>query len=167
MQLHTFLLARDGDVLCVLANRNQRTRLDVVVSAVLHQIFDCLTRIGAFLHLVKHNHRLPFVQLHAILSLQSQENEAQRTEVIKHPLRFLACLVEVDEDIRAILLLGERFRQSRFAYTPHALDQQSRLSLFFLLSLQHSVVQFPLENELYFLHILTFKFILLSQILII
>ena len=57
---------RQGDILHVHANRDERTRFDVVIAPVRDQCLDEFPRLRTSLHLVKDNERLSFMQRHLV-----------------------------------------------------------------------------------------------------
>lgn len=78
-----FLLTGDEDVPGVPAYRDERTGLDVVVAAVLDELFDGLPRPRTHLDLVEYDQRLPVEQPGRIPQLELEEQVVEVGHVVE------------------------------------------------------------------------------------
>lgn len=130
VHLDLALFRRHDYAFHVLANRDERTRLDVVVAPVRDEVLDGLASAGKALHLVKDDEGLAREQTRAILQRENLEEAVEiaqvLVEVVPHDPRGAG---EVDEDVGAVVLARELLDDRGLADAPGAFDQQRRAPL--------------------------------------
>ena len=110
-------------MLCIFANRDERTCLDIVITMISHQRLDCLPGQRLELDLIKNDKRLSFHQTDTINELQSEKDVIQVGYVIEKITNFSGTLSKVDKNIGFIFLACELLYDSGFANTACPLYQ--------------------------------------------
>lgn len=105
--LHALLLARYEDACGVLANRDERPRLDIVVAPILHECLYRLSGKRTQLDLIEDYERRALVELRLVAQLKLQEQVVEVGHVIKETSNVKRRLCKVNADVAAVLLLGE------------------------------------------------------------
>ena len=77
--------------------------------------------------------------------LELQENEIHVHQIIKQGLHLFGSLVEVNENIRFILVLGKLFDESGLAHTTRPFHQDGRLAILRPLPFQKTIVKLSFE----------------------
>ena len=124
-----FLVTGDEDVPGVPVYQDERTGLDVVVTAVPDELFDGLPRPRTHLDLVEYDQRLPVEQPGRIPQLELEEQVVEVGHVVEQFADITGRLGEIYEYVAAVLAPGELLHDGRLAHTPRALDQHGRPAL--------------------------------------
>ena len=138
----------DENLLDVLLDGNQRTSLNVVVSAVLDKMLDGFTSPRETLHFVKDDDRLAAVKRYAVFRAEDYEESVQVVQVILKGVEYGGThVIEIDEDVGLVLRLGELFHDGGLANTSSPFHEQGFGSFGRLLPFKQFGVYLSFENH--------------------
>ena len=138
------LLAWNENVLDVLVDRYQRTRLDVVVASVGDEMLDCLSRTRELLNLVEDDECVPLYEPGMCDALEVEKESVKVIKVlVENALQLRLRLAEIHEDVACIFVLGELLDDIALPYTTRSVYQERRRSVAFRLPFQKFVIYLP------------------------
>jgi hypothetical protein len=146
--IDTHLLARDNNLLTLLADRDEGASLDIVVAVVGDEVLDSLTGEGAELDLVENDDRLTLVESDVIDKLELEEDIVDIGEILEEVEHGRRGGGEVDEDEGLVFVACELDGESRFADAAGALYEHSGVAAGLLLPLKKLSISLTLENYL-------------------
>ena len=85
IHIDRFFLARNHYTFHVLVNADERACLNVIVSAISHQVLDCLPCNGIQLDFVKDDYGLTFVQGRTLESFNVAKKKSMFEKLLKTP----------------------------------------------------------------------------------
>ncbi len=131
-------------VFYILVYADERPRLYIIVTTILHQILNGSTGLRIKLHLIEHYHGITRMQRHVEIQGYIAEEQVQVLQIhVKDFHQVIICIVEVHQDVAFVLLLCKLLHDVALAYSTGTVYHQGGLALCILLPQQHFIVYFP------------------------
>ena len=146
VHLRSLFFRRYEDILHVLAYRDERTGLDVVVAPVFHKSLDSLAGRRIELNLVEYDDGVALGQALSLQQKQVSKERVEITDIVKVLAHVDSVEREVDEQIVGIVLLRKSLCNGTLPNAPCALNQQCCSAIGDLFPFCNSVVRFALEK---------------------
>ena len=124
IHLQLFFLGWYKDVLYILFDTYQRSRLNIIISAIGYQILYCLTCRGKQLDFVKNNDSPSFGQIFSFDYKQIPEKCIKISDIVFEVLEQILCFQrEVQQNIIIVFIPGKSFCNCAFSDSSGSLNQ--------------------------------------------